>query len=643
MKPAASNISFSKKNAADMLGAIIDRLPEGMPNPTVRRLAKLKQQLNRQNNSIAELKRKIREKEAMKPKADCDREELIFLKNRLQKEVEVQHKLLALLVQEQRKEGTSAKDWETIRLCPDKLDEQSCNPWALGSESVEQRGFSFDSNLSPMSSLELVGTGPRTDAEVCDKLTERMEKELMNRDRVIHILQSRLEQLIVDVRKVKQQGGVPGCNAVPVNPRFCEADLVRRLEFYRNNTETLGKNLQQMDQALKTIQRELGTVEDEQQANTMPRSTSVTNTTGTSRPVQESANISSTDWKTLCDERCSNAAVPQFGQQAATTPPQPFCTKELEVQKQYNLLLQEYTRKAAECQQLSDRLMIAGTAKEGVQDQSTECAERELLKKRCAELLDERDEFRVLIREQSVQLEDYRAKFRSAQQKVEEQKLQIDKQQTTNRRIEQQINFEIQQIKKKFQKQLRELTPYPRLLEDAEAKVEKLKHSNQKLYSELERTLQQVKLLEERLNAAQGSKGEEVQKAVELLQLELEHLQQRQEAMQKEKQAAEEEAARKQLELDELRTGSAKIIARTNQRMEQERQAAQERYGQLETELAQCRAEASFNISNREEALREMHHQIKVLSGSFDDAQLQIQSLRNQLAYLQNEKLLCLE
>ncbi|XP_050095561.1 golgin subfamily A member 6-like protein 22 [Anopheles aquasalis] len=636
MKSGGSNASFSRKNAADMLGAIIDRLPEGgMPNPTVRRLAKLKQQLNRQNNSIAELKRKIREKDAMKPKADCDREELIFLKNRLQKEVEIQHKLLDLVVQEQRKEGTSARDWETIRLCPDKLDEQSCNPWTLGRESVEQRGFSFDSNLSPMSSLELGGTGTGiVDADVCGKLTERMEKELMNRDRVIQILQSRLEQLIVDVRKVKQQGGVSGCNAVPVNPRFCEADLVRRLEFYRNNTETLGKNLQQMDNALKTIQKELGTVEDDsQEPQAAGRSTSVANTTGTSRPVRESANISSTDWKTLCDERSSNAA---------TVGPN-FCTKELEVQKQYKLLLQEYTRKAAECQQLSDRLVIAGTAKEGAQDQSQECAERELLKKRCSELLDEQDEFRVLIREQSVQLEDYRAKFLAAQQKVEEQKLQMDKQKTTERRIEQQINFEIQQIKKKFHSQLRELTPYPRLLEDEEAKVEKLKHSNQKLYGELERTLQQVKLLEERLHAAESSKREEVQKAVEQLQLELEHLRQRQETAQKDKQAAEEEAVRKQLELDELRTESAKIIARTNQRLEQERQAAQERYGQLETELAQCRAEASFNISNREEALREMHHQIKVLSGSFDDAQLQIQSLRNQLAYLQNEKLLCLE
>ncbi|XP_049548358.1 coiled-coil domain-containing protein 18 [Anopheles darlingi] len=570
----------------------------------MRRLAKLKQQLNRQNNSIAELKRKIREKEGMKPKADCDREELIFLKNRLLKEVEMQHKLLNLVVQEQRKEGTSAKDWQTIRLCPDKLDEQSCNPWTLGGESVEQRGFSFDSNLSPMSSLELGGAG--TDADVCGKLTERMEKELMNRDRVIQILQSRLEQLVVDVRRVKQQGSsAPGCNPVQSSPRFCEADMVRRLEFYRNNTETLGKNLQQMDQALKIIQKELGTVEDDQEEpRTTARSTSFANTTD--------------------EERCSNAA-------------------ELEVQKQYNLLLQEYTRKAAECQRLSDRLAIAATVKEASPDQSAECAERDLLKKRCSELLDEQDEFRVLIREQSVQLEDYRAKFRTAQQKVEEQKLQMDKQQTTNRRIEQQINFEIEQIKKKFQNQLRELTPYPRLLEDAEAKAEKLKQSNQKLYSELERTLQQVKLLEERLHAAESSKGAEVQKAVELLQLELEHLQQRQEAMQKEKQTAEDEAARKQLELDELRTESAKIIARTNQRMEQERQTAQERYDQLEADLAQCRAEASFNISNREEALREMHHQIKVLSSSFDDAQLQIQSLRNQLAYLQNEKLVCLE
>uniref|UniRef100_A0A182SWR6 Uncharacterized protein n=1 Tax=Anopheles maculatus TaxID=74869 RepID=A0A182SWR6_9DIPT len=223
MSAHPSTTSFAPQHAADMLAAIIAQMPT-VPSGELedgqlaaddkqtayrsasaaaiqqsKRLAKLKQKLDRQNNFMVELKRKIREKEAMKPKADCDREELAFLRNRLKKEAELQHKLLVDVIAEMRQEGNQ---WQSIGLCPDKLDEYCANPWTIGAVPVgEDKRFSVDSTLSPLSSDEQLGeTNACPDAE----LAKRFEKELMNRDRVIEILQSRLDRLSADVHKVCQ-------------------------------------------------------------------------------------------------------------------------------------------------------------------------------------------------------------------------------------------------------------------------------------------------------------------------------------------------------------------------------------------------------------------------------------------------------
>ncbi|KFB42329.1 AGAP008186-PA-like protein [Anopheles sinensis] len=635
-----SNQSLVTNDAADMLETILGELPvvpsgEFSGEPTVggpqgvsgaatsdgpkpdssRRLTKLRHKLARQSNIMVELKRKIREKESMKPKADCDREELAFLRNRLQKEAELQRKLLEEVIAEQQRQGIDGTEWQAIRLCPDKVDEFSVNPWTMGSVPMhEDIRFSCDSNLSTRSS----SSGDRT-AGCETKLTERFEKELLNRDRVIEILQARLERLSVDVRKVRQGNEVGGMKRDPKPvasvPHFCESDMLHRLEFYRANTDRLGKNLEQMEQALQCIQKELGPLGDEPKIVPNLRHSETTEAPNKTRSSS-----------CVYDHHPVSERVVQ-------------CPKDIESQKQYSLLLHEYTKKTTECRQLSERL---AKSQAGPSDPLPEDTEREMLKKRCRELLDEQDQFRVLIREQSTQLEDYREKYLDAQQKTEEQRLQLDKLRITNKRVEAQINYEVEQIKRKFQDKLRELTPYPRLLEEEEAKCEQLKESNQTLYSELERALKQAKTLEDRLASVHAAKDAELQQALQHSQLELSQLREQLQQLASEKQQSDETALQARQELDDFRAESARIIARTNDRLEQERKTAQQRYAQLEAELARCRAEASFTIANREGALREMHNQIRVLSGSFDDAQLQIRSLRNQLSYLQNEKLVCL-
>uniref|UniRef100_A0AAG5DBN9 Uncharacterized protein n=1 Tax=Anopheles atroparvus TaxID=41427 RepID=A0AAG5DBN9_ANOAO len=612
--PVIPSGEFAETATGGPQEANVTAASDGAVTEVSKRYAKLKHKLDRQSNFMVNLKRKIREKESMKPKADCDREELAFLRNRLQKEAELQRKLLEEVIAEQKRQGTDGSQWQSIRLCPDKLDEYCTSPWTMGSVPMDEGiGFSCDSNLSSQSSAS---SGERAAGEA--KLAARFEKELLNRDRVIEILQARLERLSVDVRQVRQRKEAALGTKLPPTPvasvpRFCETDMLHRLEFYRTNTDTLGKNLEHMEKALQYIQKELGPLQQEE-PKVAPN-------------AHQSESIDAANTK-----RSSSCVYDLH--------PESKCPKDKECeQKQYCMLLQEYTKKTTECRQLSERL---AKAQVGPSEPSPDETEREMLKKRCTELLDEQDQFRVLIREQATQLEDYRGKYLDAQQKVEEQRLQMDKLRITNKRVEAQINYEIEQIKHKFQDKLRELTPYPRLLEEEEVKTESLKQSNETLYAELERALKQVKTLEDRLASVHVAKDAEAQQALQLSQLELAQVREQLQQLSSEKQQTDEMAMQARRELDDFRAESARIIARTNERLEQERTMAQQKYAQLESDLARCRAEAAFTISNREDALREMHNQIRVLSGSFDDAQLQIRSLRNQLSYLQNEKLICL-
>ncbi|XP_055628440.1 myosin-11-like [Toxorhynchites rutilus septentrionalis] len=560
-----------------------------------RRILKMKQQLSKQNNFIVDLKKKIREFESLKPKSISDQEQLAFLRNRLVKENDCLKKLLQCIIDEQKKDKDLA--WERIRICSDPLDDICRNPWILGNVARPDRMTSIDSTLSSLSSTVMVG-------EVQDvsqgDVHKTLQKELMNRDRIIEILQSRIEGLTADVMKVR-------CDNEAIlerNPRqtkFCEADMLSRLQFYKDNTDALERNLNQMGAALNVIRSELG--------------------------------------PNLTGEIQNRADCTQYASQAKSSRASEGMRRSLGTSKgeddQYNTLLKEYTKKSEECKNLTDRLAKSCSC----ENETPEKTELQLLKNRCSELLDEQEEFKILIKEQAEQLDEYRNKYLAAQQTVEEQNLRMEKMNVTNRRIEEQINMEIQRIKTKFQDKLRQLTPFPRLLDAEEQKVRDLRGSNEKLLEELKRAAKQIKSLENRLHNAHTAQNIELEKANNLLKVEVEQLTETMRDEESKREKLKEQLTAGQKELEEVRTETSKIIGRMNERALEDRRTAQTQRQTLEMELAQCRAAAAVTISNRDEALREMQSQIGVLAASFEDAQNQIRALHNQLAFMRNEQL----
>ncbi|XP_058820313.1 myosin-10 [Topomyia yanbarensis] len=553
-----------------------------------RRVMKLKQQLAKQNKYISDLKNKIQTLAGLTPKSMSDHEELAFLRIRLDKESEQLKTLLKNVIEEQKKDKTQT--WEPIPLCSDPFDDVCRNAWVLGNVSTPGQRFSYDSNLSSLSSNEQVDS---------KEMNERFEKEQLKRDRVIEILQNRVDALTADVMKVKRDNDVV-LNKTPKQSKFCEADMMNRLRFYKNNTDALERNLNQMGTALNIIRSELGT-----------------NLTGDlNEPIGFSTFIGQSNNSTMRDEGTKTIIGPK------------------QDDDHYNTLLKELSRKSNECKKLTDRMAKACSC----QNTNIEQSELELLKRRCSELMDEQEEFKILMKEQSDQLEEYRNKYLEAQQNVEEQKLQLDKMDVANRRIEEQINIEVQRIKTKFQDKLRQLAPFPQLLEAEEQRVKDLKKSNENLLEELKMSAKEIKALEYRLHNIHASQNIELEKAHDLLKIEIGQISELLKESEKSKAKLEEKLTASQKELDEVRSETARIIARAQDRAQEDRRTALAKQHALEKELAQCRAAAAVTISNRDEALREMQGQIGVLSASFDDAQIQIHSLRNQLTFMRNEQ-----
>lgn len=247
---------------------------------------------------------------------------------------------------------------------------------------------------------------------------------------------------------------------------------------------------------------------------------------------------------------------------------------------------------------------------------------------------EEQIEFKCLMKEQSSQLEEYRNKYLTAQQKVEEQTAQIEKLNMNNKRIEKQINQEVKEIRAKFQEKLSELLQYPRLLENEQLKFAQKCKEKDELESKLLIVCKELKNLKAK---SQNNNPEDCKPQLIKCQQELSQVKKNIEELEKQRNMFCEQLKTTKEDLDTLRSESAKIIARTKERSELIKKQQQEHIDRLEKQLAQCRATACLSVNDREQVIREMQGQLNTLSYSFDAAQKQIKTLKNHIAFMSNE------
>ncbi|XP_016945908.3 myosin-6 [Drosophila suzukii] len=305
------------------------------------------------------------------------------------------------------------------------------------------------------------------------------------------------------------------------------------------------------------------------------------------------------------------------------------------MKENYTRLLTEFQRKDCQMKEMQKRMKgICGPCPSKGGDGDADAAELNLLRARVNELKEEQLEFKCIMKEQSQQLEDYRNKYLLAQQKVEEQCVSLEKLNMNNKRIEQQINTEVKEIRAKFQEKLNELLHFPKLLENEQLKLAQVCKEKDEMQTKLVVVCKELKACKAQL---EQQPNVDVRPQLAQCQMELTQARNELEELLRQRDLFCEQLKSTQDDLDTLRTESAKIIAGTKERAELIKSQQQEQINRLEKELAQCRATASLSVNDREAVIREMQGQLNTLSYSFDAAQKQIKTLRNHIAYVSNE------
>lgn len=300
------------------------------------------------------------------------------------------------------------------------------------------------------------------------------------------------------------------------------------------------------------------------------------------------------------------------------------------LQIKYSTLLTEYNKNKSDCKNMSEKLNRC--------QKSSSNIELDMMQRKCQELSEEKQEYNLLIKEQSVQIENYREKFLKAQQNVEEQRLRMDSMEMNNRQIEDQINIEIKRIKTKFQEKLKELSHFPKLLENEQIKLQEMHREKEMLENSIQNTICELRQCKEKLKELESSVGSNVNnEKYQTALCDLEILRDQLEKSFQEKEKLDLQNCELHDELSYLRSETSKIIMRTNERADANKQIMQIQINRLEHELAESRASVAVKLDDREEVMKQMQCELSVLVASFEESQNQVLSLKNHICFLNNQ------
>lgn len=421
---------------------------------------------------------------------------------------------------------------EPIMLATTLDEDQMPKCLGLGPTRSDQNRFMTPSVLRGIEKRPSIRSQRKMSLDNTSLTRERchLQHELLNRDRIVENLQENLQVMQCELTKMThenmQLSKKIDCFG---RPKTTPVDVECRLRAYKTNADTLEQNITKMALALNQLQLELSGVESDRDTLEKTRpSTSVT-----------------------CPSRRSRGE----------TQKESLEEENHDLKKQYALLLQEYSRKEREVKDLNDKLRKGIEAE---QCSSPERIELAIVRKQLTELLDEQEEYKIIIKEQSNQVEEYRDKFMNAQQTVEEQRRQIENMEVNNGQIEQQINIEIQRIKNEFQKKLREFTPLPKMLENEQLKVHESLKKNRALEEKLMDAVTKLSQTEARLNELQSKYKEANVNIIEELQAQIESLNDQIHELRQERDRLEDNVHDEKCRYETLRGETAKIIQRAN-------------------------------------------------------------------------------
>lgn len=216
----------------------------------------------------------------------------------------------------------------------------------------------------------------------------------------------------------------------------------------------------------------------------------------------------------------------------------------------------------------------------------------ETLKQQNAMLLEQGEQFKVLFKEQQLEIENYRKKYMQTLQNVMEQHMRITSMENLSKTTEKKTCQEITRIKNNLRKKLDHLAPMSDMLENCNKKLiytVKRKTEMEQNYEDLCNELRQLK------KQLACSDGGAYKAKCELLAGELKKSKELNEFNNKRINQMQLQLQQAKAELERVKLKSSKIIKSTMNKCDFLKSELNSRINQLEIELAQARAITSTN------------------------------------------------
>lgn len=562
------------------------------PKPASKKFQKVKYEIDRQNFTIAQLTREIETKTKREFPLPC----LYALNGQLCNEKKKLEAMIKHSMSLQQSNG-GVDHWDAIPLttyedCKGKTPKPPRTP----------------SNISKISAF--------TDLEFCESLLSdneninndrfELQEELYRKDQSLHDLEDKVDILQCQLIKM--------CNnsKISIAPSNTNDITKSKMQSVIAKTEKLTTGIHQLESNLSELRVELDFVKNEKKI---------------AFEIQEKCQET-----TPCNEvKTRDSQCPKTSDCNGDS----HMEKKLKnLQCQYTNLQAELCRKEKECKETTDRMKKCLAEC----NDDKERAENEALKHRADELVTEITDYKVFIKELQEHVDMYREKFMKAQEKVEHQRYLLENLEMSNQDVESQINSELANIKAKFQEKLSELCPYPKKYEEARVELEESKIKIVDLENDLKSIMAALCKAKCELKTLKEQPNDSLEKKYKQLQCEVEILKKKSCSMKATKICLEEKLAAMKAELDELRKDSAKIITTTKCCAEKNRQILHQHINSLEVDLAQCRASAAMSLTEKEETIKKMKTELTGICSHFNDCQGQIKQLKNQVAYLTNQR-----
>ncbi|XP_063702386.1 calponin homology domain-containing protein DDB_G0272472-like [Culicoides brevitarsis] len=575
----------------------VAKIPDEM-DETTKKALQMKSKIEERSKKINEMKGHLQYFLSKSHKDAEDRKKIQKMRCDIQCACDCLKKMIKEFIKLQK--GTKLGIMEPIMLAT-SLDEDEI-PKCLGfcSSKSDQKRSMTPSAMRNIDRRPSVRSQKRMASDNSSLARERchLQNEILNRDRIVENLQENLRIMQCELTKMTHENmqltkKIDCLDKTKENPEDAEC----RLRVYKENADCLEQNLTKMGLALNQLQMELTGVDRE--------------SCGTSRPVTA----------TTCPSRKNRSETHHDDLEEQNR----------ELKAQYVVLMQEYRHKEREIKELNEKIR---KNIEFEQCSSPERVELNIARKQLNDLMDEQEEFKVIIKEQATQVEEYRDKFMKAQQTVEEQRREIENLQVNNTQIEQQINCEIHRIKSEFQKKLKEFTPLPQMLENEQLKVHELHKKNRVLEEKILEYGAMLNEANERANEFQSKYRESNVGLIEELKDQVATLQNEIKDLKMERDRLDDNLHDERCRYEALRGETAKIIQRANDRHETTRKLQHEHVTKLENDLAKAKADAVCDAALHESTVKKITNQMKVLTCNFDEAQAQIHSLQNQIKIL---------